>query len=64
MACALGGLTVGPHTLGLSRICPVRETKMSVFNEEDTTTLKVLGYTAGGFAALTVFLIILALNVT
>ena len=37
---------------------------MSVFNEEDTTTLKVLGYSALGFGFLTVALIILALLVT
>lgn len=37
---------------------------MSVFNEEDTNTLKTLGYSAAGFAALTVALILLALVIT
>ena len=37
---------------------------MSVFNQEDTQTVKHLGYTGAGFAALTVFLIVLALIVT
>jgi hypothetical protein len=33
---------------------------MSVFNEEDTHTLKLLGYCAGGFVVLLVALIVLA----
>ncbi len=37
---------------------------MSVFNEEDSTTLKILGYGALGFAVLTTALIILAVIVT
>ena len=37
---------------------------MSVFNEEDTRTVKVIGMTAAGFGALTVALIILALILT
>jgi|AP95_1055475.scaffolds.fasta_scaffold00543_4 hypothetical protein len=37
---------------------------MSVFNEEDTTTLKILGYCATGFAALTTVLIVLAIYIT
>ncbi len=36
---------------------------MSIFNEEDTTTLKILGYSALGFGVLTVALIVLALFV-
>lgn len=37
---------------------------MSVFNEEDTATLKILGYGALGFGTLTVALIILSPIVT
>ena len=33
---------------------------MSVFNEEDTKTMKLIGLATGGFAALTVALILLA----
>lgn len=37
---------------------------MSVFSEEDNSTLKSLGLTAAGFAALTVALIVIALIIT
>jgi len=37
---------------------------MSVFNEEDSKTVKIIGLTAAGFGALTVALIIIALLVT
>lgn len=37
---------------------------MSVFSQEDNKTIKNLGYTAAGFAALTVFLIVLAAIIT
>ena len=37
---------------------------MSVFNEEDTATLKILGYGALGSGTLTVALIILSPKVT
>ena len=37
---------------------------MSVFNEEDNRTVKMIGMTGVGFAALTVLLIIVALIVT
>lgn len=37
---------------------------MAVFEEEDRRTIKTLGLTMAGFAALTAFLIIFALFVT
>jgi|TARA_B100001540_G_C15604905_1_gene550291 hypothetical protein len=37
---------------------------MSVFDEKDSATLKILGYSALGFGILTVALIILAMAVT
>ena len=37
---------------------------MSVFNDEDSHTIRSLGLTFGGFLALTVFLIILAYFMT
>ncbi len=37
---------------------------MSVFNEEDSKTVKIIGWTGAGFGALTVALIIIALLVT
>jgi hypothetical protein len=37
---------------------------MSVFNEEDSKTVKIIGLTAAGFGALTVALIIIAMLVT
>ena len=37
---------------------------MSVFNEEDSKTVRIIGIGAAGFGALTVALIILALIVT
>ena len=37
---------------------------MSVFNEEDNRTVKMIGLTGAGFAALTVLLIVVALIIT
>ena len=37
---------------------------MSVFSEEDSKTVKVIGIAGAGFFGLTVFLIILALYIT
>lgn len=36
---------------------------MSIFNEEDRQTVKVIGYWAGAFAVLTVGLIVLSLQI-
>lgn len=37
---------------------------MSVFDEEDSKIVKIIGWTGAGFAGLTVVLIILAIYVT
>jgi hypothetical protein len=37
---------------------------MSVFSEEDSKTVKIIGIAGAGFFGLTVFLIILALYIT
>ena len=57
-------LTHGCYPLGYALSDLLREVLMSVFDEEDTATLKILGYTGIGFAILTVALILLALVIT
>ena len=37
---------------------------MSTFNDDDSSTIRSLGYTMGGFVALTVILIVFAMSIS